>query len=371
MKKVAYCIFGSQIHGAEKRVIKLALLADKKSNNHISQILIINKKLLISAKKDSELRGLIINNSECIKIINEPPKLLRRFTKIWFFIATAFYLFSNNSSYIHAYLGARNLVMPLGFLSFKIIYEITSPDGVDSFIKSFTKRLFLYNRLFRINCVSESVYMKLNVRISELTIGHIQFRDKIVWMDQPFTSVSNVSNLRNREKLNVVICACRFVERKNVIKCAEMFRDISSEFPNWKFKMFGTGPLENELKIILDSNLRNGSAYIGYTDSIVKEFSNSKIAVSLIGPDNFPSQSLFEAMAMGNAIFVSDVGLSNRFIGNKNGVLSKKGNHKSDLINLMKNEKVLERMMDNSLVYYNGHFSEKAYYSELVTKCYT
>src|SRR5690554_3469319 len=72
--RVAYCIFGSKIHGAEKRVVKLALSENEFKREKIDSYLIMNLELLNSAKEDSELVNLINKNINDILIIADPPK---------------------------------------------------------------------------------------------------------------------------------------------------------------------------------------------------------------------------------------------------------------------------------------------------------
>src|SRR5690606_5387321 len=77
---------------------------------------------------------------------------------------------TRNIDIFHGYLGARNLLMPLALFGLKIIYEITSPDVADSFVKNYAKRKVLYHRLFKINCVSKSVYLRVRSTIKDSNV---------------------------------------------------------------------------------------------------------------------------------------------------------------------------------------------------------
>ena len=75
--------------------------------------------------------------------------------------------------------------------------------------------------------------------------------------------------------------------------------------------------MQKQLEILLADEINTNSVMkIGRVNDISDYLMHSKIYVSLIEPDNYPSQSIFEAMYYGNALVCSNTGDSNKFINN-------------------------------------------------------
>jgi glycosyltransferase involved in cell wall biosynthesis len=355
---VAYCIFSSRIHGAEKRVIKLALSDNLIKRQYLNYFLVINSSLLNAALEDSELQKLLIDNkSRIITISDSPNSFLWRVTVLFrLLVIKARY----KIGIFHSYLNARNIAMLLSFFNIKVIYEITSPDVADLFIKKYNRRRYLYKHLFRINCVSESVYLRVSSGIPDPEI-----KKQICYISKPYVHINVLDEINVDEKQNTIIYASRFIARKNVLLFARISKRIIKDFPLWNIKIFGSGPLEEEMRGLLKDELISGRAYIGYTGNIVDEFKASKIVCSFIEPDNYPSQSIFEAMAMGNVLLVSNHGNSSIFVGNENGILS--DFYEDDLRRLLLTEnKVLNKMGLNSISYFDMAFKADFYFKELI-----
>jgi glycosyltransferase involved in cell wall biosynthesis len=372
MKKVIYCIFGNKIHGAERRVLKLALSKQEFKKENIESLLILNDSLYTAAINDKEMSNLIIDNRDHIVVLKQKLYRISFINKIMLFLQfSAFSIriqkIANRfrADYIHTYLGAFYLGYFLSLTRNNIIIELTSPDVAGAFAKNFKNRRWLYKKLHRINCVTPSVYNRFMLQLpSEHGLQNISY------MALPFTEVKTASSGLIKAKENTVIYASRFIERKNALLFALIMKELVKEVPGWRFKLLGSGPLESKIKAVLKEEIKNGVAYVGYTNDIISEFKKSRITASFIEPDNYPSQSLFEAMACGNAIIVSDIGLSKIFVGGDNGILSKEDSHQTNLKSLMENKKNTNEMGLNSIKYYSYKFSSEEYYKELMRKCY-
>lgn len=363
--KIAYTIFSSQISGAEKRVIKLGLSTWFK--HPFENNLILNKDLYYSALKDKELSDLIVKNKRKIIVVSEwitkkriPLLLYLIFLKIKLRI-----------DFFHCYLGARNIGMLLGVIGIKNIYELTSPDVADTFIENYSNRKFFYNKIYRINCVSPSVFNRLK---SKLKAKKYDLKSKVVFNDIPYTKIFLESKIDITSKENIIIYPNRFIARKNVILFAEVAKEILKNNKDWTIKIFGNGELEMDIKNILALEIEEGRAFVGYTNNIIEEFRKSKIVCSYIEPDNYPSQSLFEALACSNALIVSDTGNSNIFVKNHNGILADSSflvnNYVQDIESLINDESLLKAMQNRSEEYYYKTFSEENYFNQLVNNCY-
>ena len=101
----------------------------------------------------------------------------------------------------------------------------------------------------------------------------------------------------------------------------ESARELLKEFPSFKFHLLGEGSLVNEInKFILDNNL-SGNINFTFHKNPPEVFKETLIFVSLQTGTNYPSQSVLEAMACGNAIVASDTGDTKLFVNDSNGIL--------------------------------------------------
>ncbi|MFD2036800.1 glycosyltransferase [Belliella marina] len=367
-KRIAYCLLSNKLHGAEKRVFKLALSSWFSSQKELSPFLFVNLELFNLAQMNTELSILLKNNSSIIKIIPKPIINQRVFIHFWNMFFLTYFKIVYKINILHSYLAAYHYSLILAGLGSKVVFEVTSPDVADTFIsahKNTRIESYLQTRLFKINCVSDSVYN----RFTKTQYIFSVLSKALIYMNYPFVSVRalEINSLddktRFKNKENVIICACRFIERKNVLKFASVMKDILSNYTDWKIKILGKGPLEIELKKILHEYIENSRAYVGYTNSIIEEFSKSKIVVSLIKPDNYPSQSLFEAMATGNCIVVSNSGNSYRLVDKQNGILS--DDFRSDMENLLSSPDKIYNFCVNSYNKFHSDYSENVYFEEL------
>ena len=356
--KVAYCIFGSKIHGAEKRVIKLSLCDNLIKNNHIDYLLVLNTQLLQSAKLDKELSVLIEKRKSNIHIIpdyNLPASILT----FWYFLNLVIIKFTKKIDLFHTYLSAGNISMLLTVFKIKVFYEITSPDIADTFVVNYSKRKGFYYNLFKINCVSESVYKRIKEKITDKKV-----LERLCFISRPFISTKIISDQDFIKKENTIIYAARFIERKNAVLFAEVINRVLDVYPNWNVKILGTGPLKETIEKILENKIKEGKAYVGYTSDIIGEFKKSKVIASFIQPNNYPSQSIFEAMANGNAVIVSNTGTSSVFVGGNNGILSE--DYESDLLKMLSDEGKISEMGKKSIDYFIQNFQEDKYFEELI-----
>lgn len=200
------------------------------------------------------------------------------------------------------------------------IRDFTSPDDIDFFFKN--KEYKYLKNVDHFFFISPSVQHRFESKYNQLSTS----------VDTPSISTFNLpfyippeDHTTISEKEKVIVFAHRFIQRKNPLLFAEAVKLLyrQHELTDWKVLIFGRGPLNDELNLLLKDEIQKGHVEIGYTPRLNEVLQVSSIFVSLIEPDNFPSQSILEAMNYQNALVLLNTGNSSLFI-NKNGYLVNK-----------------------------------------------
>ncbi len=92
---------------------------------------------------------------------------------------------------------------------------------------------------------------------------------------------------------------------------------------NFNVAIIGEGVLLNPLKEKAEDNQLSNITFYGGLANPERILSQSSIFVSIQNDNNYPSQSLIEAMACENAIVASDVGETRKLVTEKEGILVK------------------------------------------------
>jgi len=123
----------------------------------------------------------------------------------------------------------------------------------------------------------------------------------------------------------------RLEKDKNPILFLEAAINLSSKYPDIIFHIMGDGRLAFEIQEKVKKSGLNNIIYHGFHREPTEILANTSVFVSIQSTNNYPSQSVLEAMACGNAIIATDVGDTRLFINEKNGIFIKLD--KSELIN--------------------------------------
>jgi hypothetical protein len=123
--------------------------------------------------------------------------------------------------------------------------------------------------------------------------------------------------------------------------------------------------MEDELKQTVKECNR---IFVGYQPNIYDSLCKSKIFVSIIERDNYPSQSILEAMACQNALILSDRGDSNRFSNRKNAVFIQphKDELKFKLTDLIIEEDKILKMGKESFLHVSTAFDSKLFIQTII-----
>jgi len=134
-----------------------------------------------------------------------------------------------------------------------------------------------------------------------------------------FIDYSKCKDSENK-KPEVVFCS-RLEPDKNPLLYLEAAKVILKNHPDIKFHLLGEGSLVNEIKRYIEENNLGKNINFTFHKNPPELFSRTLIFVSLQTSTNYPSQSLLEAMACGNAVVASDTGDTRLLVNENNGIL--------------------------------------------------
>jgi glycosyltransferase involved in cell wall biosynthesis len=114
-------------------------------------------------------------------------------------------------------------------------------------------------------------------------------------------TVSERSQMRNR-----LLFVGRLSPEKQVDQILRAWKTTHLQLPNWKLRIVGKGPLENELRNLAnDLSIADSVEWGGWVPDVWNEYRNARAFVMASRYEGFP-QSLVEAMTMGLPCFVTD-----------------------------------------------------------------
>ncbi len=359
------------ISGAEKRALKLCYELNK-SGRFCK--LIITKRLFdkfLGSEYSEFLDNCIISDSGLLGRIRAFQRLRTLKKKLGFdrFLEEIYYrnfiilVRENNISTLHIFLDLELALRIQKYTEAKVIFEITSPEYVKRLRDLSTDKL---SSISKFNAVSDSTYIGVQSAIPRtiLSKSPIPF----------FSPVDHLTEHKSifKEKENIIIFAHRLIPRKNGLLFAHVVKEFCRADTNWTVKILGQGPQSKEINALLSEEILSGKVVTGYSSRILPELERSKIFVSIIEPDNYPSQSVLEAMYMGNALLLSDCGFTKEKFFDRNGFLCKieLGDILSKLMELIKDEERLKICGQNSLALLKSRY-DKEIYLEYIYKMYS
>jgi glycosyltransferase involved in cell wall biosynthesis len=161
------------------------------------------------------------------------------------------------------------------------------------------------------------------IKETEKIIGTID-KKRIVVTPNSFITYDNY--FARLPKDNTVVFLARMNSTKNPLLFLESLLVLSKRFPEFSgidFYLIGDGTERNNIKNFIKKHRFKNVHFLGSISKPWEYLQKSKIFISIQQKENYPSQSLLEAMACENAIIASDVGETRLLVTEDEGVLVK------------------------------------------------
>ncbi|MFC2135029.1 glycosyltransferase [Bacteroidota bacterium] len=280
-------------------------------------------KLIIAAEKNSRINELTY------KIDNPSfPRQIYRFIKNYIYQKKLFNEIDRikREKNIQVFMGIYSGIIPLYFYLFKkkrdvgIIYCNMDSWFSDIFPK---EKKYWYKKFSSFNYALEnsdyvdflSPFILKGVRERGINI-----KDYTVSITP--SSFTDYSKCRIGDKSKFQVA---FSGRLEKDKNPEMFLDAAEilikKYDNIIFHIMGEGRLTDIIRKRVDSMRNKNVIFHGFHNNPPEILAETSIFISIQTTNNYPSQSVLEAMACGNAVIATDVGDTRMFINENNGLL--------------------------------------------------
>lgn len=295
-ESIGFLLLAESFGGAERRYLRLC---QRLAENGTPVTVFCNTLVPVLAAE----RGILLESVTVVdlgySLADPESRGLRSFFSRIFRLRSWFAFLGkvrkNNISHLHVVAGPGR---PLFFISLfswllpKFSFSIFGSKWVDLGQKHNRVELWALwlglRTASRIDCLTPSYQVFAKSKISKI------HHDKVVLAPGSFTDFSKVQEVGNRD-VDVVFLA-RFVEGKGLRLLSQIWPSLNAQ--GITLHVCGFGPLQSEAP---------GPHVYEVEDSFAL-LARAKIFLSIQEKDNYPSQSLLEAMASGCAIVATDVG---------------------------------------------------------------
>jgi glycosyltransferase involved in cell wall biosynthesis len=343
--KIALVIFGeAEIGGAEKRFANLfnSLVGNSRKHefylfisvqkyaciknviknfSHPNIIVLGKKESLSSSGQNISLRSRKLSKLLPFKFFRWLKKL-KRYISIWIELI-------RNSLILYKFIKKYEI---------NVVHSIWKGSFSAAFLNLFYKNFYHVVTYMDVYCdrISRSIFdLPISYSLSLRKADHIDFLGETYLRElqkhkfsfkQERISISpcsfiNMPTYFESEKENIVVFAGRFVSKKNPMLFIEIAEKILNNRSDIKFEMYGKGDLDFEIREYLKLRNLTDKIKVEYTEEIEKKLKRSKIFLSLQHVDNYPSQSILEAMYFKNIVIATNTGETEKLILPNTGFL--------------------------------------------------
>ena len=358
-KEICLVIGSKDLFGTERRYLKI-ISALHERNPEVVVNLVVNYKLFSKMKSRSEYSSIIDRKLSDRSLIVVPDSVasLRKSRNITSFFRTFFKVES-----FHLLLRARDLAFLRKIMGKKSSIEVTSVDIARAVAEKMS-----------ISILTSTKFLSVSQTVGDKFVSELEKRkcglSKKVDMQVATLPYHQAPPRHEYLKDKLIVSACRFIPRKNVALFAEALQLALPRMENWRVAILGQGPDEELIREKLARYISRDQVIVSYEPSIKPYLERAALFVSLIEPDNYPSQSVLEAMDMNIALLLSDTGTSSRFIDQErpNGVLAplNAAAIADALVELCSDEQRLREYGENSRLVSDERFSESAFLEQML-----
>ncbi|MFC4557932.1 glycosyltransferase family 4 protein [Virgibacillus kekensis] len=310
MKNICFIIkVTNNYGGAERRFARLINYISNDKRYKISVILVgessNTKKFKAEYLINKNINIFEINNN--IKVLALIPKLN---VDIIHFITV-------NTSFIFLYTNLKLIKK-----NCELILSLNSYDLCLGEYKNILQKI-TFQKLLKIVNKIDCLYPSYIENVKKISQEISTSKDlKIFYPENSFTDLDKFQPSDNKNK--VIVFASRLIAQKNPVLAIKSINECRTiiRANNYKVIFAGGGPLYSNLEeYIKNHNLEDIVKMTGNVD-LSNILPKSRIFLSLQEMENYPSQSLLEAISSGNYIIASDVGDTKRIIDENFGMLT-------------------------------------------------
>lgn len=301
-RSVALILEGKSLEGgggAERRFIRLwRYFLGKETSVH----LILNDSLF----KSGVVVGLFTNED----IHNKTLHIIKYNHPMLVSLSMFRIILQNKFDIIHLVLAQKRLLLFYVMLFLQKKYVITHTIAFSAFscrLKLPLATIFLSRWIWKNVDRIDSLY----AGFLEAYAKPLGFYDKVEISPCSFSDMKFCSI---KQKKTLIVFSGRLIEEKNPILFVEALSLLRKRYTQWEAIIAGEGPLENSIKIKLLQENMNSYVKIQAFADMPQIFSESLIFVSLQKTENYPSQSLLEAMLACNVVVATNVGETSKIV---------------------------------------------------------
>ena len=244
-----------------------------------------------------------------------------------------------NDNNIEVFIGVFSGILPLVFYLDQNTKQpsviFSNMDSWFSDVHSDMKKLW-YRKYYSFNYAMENVDMVdfLSPYIAEgVKHRNVYIPDSKISVAPSSFADYTKCRIGKKEEFQIAFSS-RLEPGKNPLLYLEAAAEVLKSHPDVKFHLLGEGTLDAEIRNFITANGLQSNISIAFNPNPPEVFAETSVFVSLQSGTNYPSQSILEAMACGNAIIASNEGDTGMFINSGNGILVEL--NKDSLISAMK-----------------------------------
>ena len=232
-------------------------------------------------------------------------------------LSVGWWLLRRRPKLLHLVLGGAYVVLPLQMMGW-------APPAVVSVVNPSLREMVgsaLGLRLYRLALRLARVVDALSESIRDALVQEGIAPERI-WVSAG--SCVNTTRFRPASvKRPWVVFAGRLIPEKNPGLFVEACALVRARVPAARFFVLGEGPLRHQVLALVQRQGLESVTEVGWRTQVESILGEAMVFVSLQRTDNYPSQSLLEAMACGAAAVATDVGLTWKLVDETVGLLVK------------------------------------------------